>query len=138
MKSQSEFNDILHCFFIDIGVPVSLVMDGYMAQKNNKTKKLFHQVGMTLRILEVGTPWVNHAELNTKHFKEADRKDPCVTNMPMVLCDYCIERQAQIHNAVPRPIFQNQDMKPHETTVGKQGNISNIYVTLGGTIGYTI
>ena len=45
MKSQSEFNDTLHCFSKDIGVPVSLVMNNHMSQKNNKTKKLCHQVG---------------------------------------------------------------------------------------------
>ena len=39
MKSQLEFNDTLHCFYKEIGVLVSLVMDIHMFWKNNKTKK---------------------------------------------------------------------------------------------------
>ena len=87
MKSQSEFNDTLHCFSKDIGVPVSLVMNNHMAQKNNKTKKLCHQVGKTLHILEVGTPWANHAKIYISPFKEPVRRDLLVTNSPMVLRD---------------------------------------------------
>ena len=85
MKSQSEFNDTLHYFCKEMGVLVSLVMDGHMSQKNNKTKKFCHQVGMTLHILEAGTPWANHAELHISIFKEVVRRNPCMTNALMVL-----------------------------------------------------
>ena len=37
-----------------------------------------------------------------------------------------MERQAIIHNALPRPLFQNQGATPHEATFGQQGGISNI------------
>ena len=101
-------------------------MDGHMAQKNNPTNKFCHQVGTTLRILEAGTPWAKCDELYIGLFKEAVRRYLSMTDVPMVLWDYCMERQDWIHNAISRPIFQNQGMILHEATFGKQGNISNI------------
>ena len=50
-----------------------------------------------------------------------------VSNSPMVLWDYAIERRALIlHNAVPRPLFQNNGLTPHAATFGVEGDISNI------------
>ena len=119
-------NPMTHFFFKEIGVPVSLVLDGHMDQNNNNTNKLCHQVGTTLRILEAGTLWANQAELYIRIFKEYVRRDLRMTNTPMVLWDYCMDRWSRIHNAVPHPLFQNQEMTPHEATFGKQGDISNI------------
>ena len=85
INSQSGFNDTLHCFFKEIVVPVYLAMDDHMAQKNNKTEKLCHKVVSTLRILEVGTPWANHAELYIGLFKEYIHRDLRMTNAPIVL-----------------------------------------------------
>ena len=48
-----------------------------------------------------------------------------------------MERQDQIHNAVQRPLLQNQEMTPHEYNFGKMV-IFLIYTTLDGTRGYTI
>ena len=97
-----------------------------MAQNNNQTKKFCHRVGMTICILEERTPWSNPAKLYIGLFKESVRRDLRMTDAPMVLWDYCMERRYQIHNAVPRTLFQNQEMNPHEVTFGKQGDISNI------------
>ena len=48
------------------------------------------------------------------------------SNSPMVLWDYAIERRALIHNVVPRPLFQNSGLTPHESTFGVQGDISKL------------
>ena len=101
-------------------------MYDHLDQNNNKTKKFCHQVGTTLRILEAGAQWANHAELYIELFKEAVRRDLRMANVPMVLWDYCMEHQAQIHNAFSNPLLQNKEMNPHEATFGAQGNISNI------------
>ena len=87
MNSQSEFNDTLHFVFREIGVIFSLVMDDHMAPKQNKKKKVFHQVGKTLRILEEGTPWENCIEIYISLFKEDVYRDLCVTDAPMMLWD---------------------------------------------------
>lgn len=126
MTSQAEFNEALHCFCKEIGVPATLVMDGHMAQKNKATKKFCNQVGTSLRILEENTPWANRAELYIGLLKEAVRRDLRVSNAPMRLWDYCMERRANIHNVVPRPLFQNQGLTPHEATLGEQADISNL------------
>ena len=49
-----------------------------------------------------------------------------MADSPMVLWDYCMERRALIHNAIPRPLFQANGLSSHETTFGSQADISNI------------
>ena len=61
-----------------------------MAQKNNRKNKFWHQVGITLRILEAGTLWANCAELYVGLFKESVCRDLRMTNVPMVLWYYCM------------------------------------------------
>ena len=75
MKTQSEFQDALHWFCKQVGVPIILVVDGHKAQTSNKTKQFCLQVGTTLRVLERGTPWANRAELYIGLLKEAVCKD---------------------------------------------------------------
>ena len=126
MKSQSEFEDALHWFCKEVGVPVDLVMDGHKSiSENLKVKRFAHQVGLTLKVLERNTPWANRAELYIRLLKEAVRKDLRATDAPMRLWDYALERRALIHNLVPRPLFQN-DRPPHEATFGAPGDISRL------------
>jgi hypothetical protein len=101
-------------------------MDAHKAQQNNATRRFCHQVGTIMRVLEEGTPWANRAELYIGLLKEAVRQDLRQSNAPIVLWDYCLERRAGIHNAIPRPLFQNNGATPHEATFGEQGDISNI------------
>ena len=126
MKSQEEFTTALHWFCKQVGVPSSLVADGHRSQTSSSVKRFCHQVGTTLRVLETGSPWANRAELYIGLLKEAVRKDMRESNSPMVLWDYAIERRARIHNAIPRPLFQNNGLSPHAATFGAQGDISNI------------
>ena len=127
MKSQEEFPNALHCFCKEVGVPITMVMDGHSAQSNPAIKRFSNQVGMTLRVLERATPWANRAELYIGLLKEAVRKDMRATNSPMTLWDYAIERRALIHNVIPRPLFQSQGKTPTECTLGISSDISNIY-----------
>ena len=126
MKSQEEFQTALHWFCKQVGVPSSLVADGHRSQTSSSVKRFCHQVGTTLRVLERGSPWANRAELYIGLLKEAVRKDMRESHSPMVLWDYAIERRARIHNAVPRPLFQNNGLSPHAATFGSQGDISSI------------
>ena len=127
MQSQEEFTTALHWFCKQVGVPSTLIADGHKSQTSSSSvKRLCHQVGTTLRVLETGSPWANRAELYIGLLKEAVRKDMRESNSPMVLWDYAIERRARIHDAVPRPLFQNNGLSPHSATFGTQGDISNI------------
>ena len=75
MKSQTEFQDTLHWFCKQVGVPVTLVVDGHKSQTSNSVKRFFDQVGLTLKTLETETPWANCAELYIGLLKEAVQKD---------------------------------------------------------------
>ena len=109
-------------------------MDVHIAQNNNKTNKFCHQIETAICTLEAGTPWANCYKLYIGLFKEDFHRDLHMTKASMVLWNYCMKRQAQIHNAVPNSLFYNQEMNPHLANRA----ISQIYVTLGGTSGYTI
>ena len=126
MTSQQEFQTALHWFCKQIGVPTDLIIDGHKAQKQVSVKRFSDQVGMTLRVLERGTPWSNRAELYIGLMKEAVRKDMRASHSPMVLWDYCLERRALIHNTIPRPLFQLNGLTPHEATLGAPADISNL------------
>ena len=126
MKSKSEFYDALHMFCKEVGVPQSLVVDPSGEQTSNKVKKLCHQVGTTLRILEESTQWANRAELYIGLFKEAIRKDMREANSPLVFWDYCAYRRSIIHNLTPRNLFQLQGETPILATLGEQGDISTV------------
>ena len=71
-------------------------------------RQLCDQVDTTLQVLETGTPRVIRVELYIGFLKEAVRRDMCQSNSPMSLWCYCIEQRANIHNAIPRPLFQEQ------------------------------
>ena len=73
MKSQTEFQTALHWFCKQIGVPVDLIVDGHKSQTSNEVRRFYNQVGTTLKILEVDTPWANRAELYIGLLKEAVR-----------------------------------------------------------------
>jgi hypothetical protein len=126
MRSQSEFNQALHWFCKEVGVPNTMVMDGHSAQVNLKTRRFCNEIGTIMRVLERGTPWSNRAELYIGLLKEAVRRDLRRSDSPMRLWDYCMERRALIHNAIPRKLFQANGLSPHEITHGSQGDISNL------------
>ena len=126
LKRKGDFHKALKLFCKDVGVPQKLVCDPSGEQTSNKVRDFCHQVGTTLRILEESTQWANRAELYIGIFKEAVRSDLRRTNSPMSLWDYCAERQALIHNVLPKSLFQLNGSNPTAVTLGLQPDISNI------------
>ena len=126
MRHQRDFQDALHLFCKEIGVPTTLVADSHPSQTSKEVRRFCDQVGTTLRQLEKSTQWANRAELYIGLLKEAVRKDMRQSNAPMVLWDFCIQRRARIHNVTPRPLFQNDGLNPHSATFGNQADISNL------------
>ena len=115
MQSQKEFQTALHWFCKQVGVPVSIVVDGHLSQASPTVRLFCDQVGTTLRVLDTVTPWANRAELYIGLLKEAVRRDMRQSNSPMTLWCYCIERIEKIQNAIPRPLFKGQCRSPHFT-----------------------
>ena len=87
MRSQTWFNDALHWFCKETGVPHTLIMDGHAAESNLSTSRLCQKVGTTINILEVGTHWANRAELYIGLFKASVIKELIKSDAPMVLWD---------------------------------------------------
>ena len=82
-------------FCKEVGVPQSLLVDPSGDRSSNKVKKLYHQVGtslriISLRIIEEPPKWANRANLYIGLFKEAIRKDMREANIPLVFWDYTV------------------------------------------------
>ena len=93
---------------------VDVILDGLSTQTKFYVKLFYDQVGATLKTLERAIPWENRIEPCIRLLKEGLRKDMRESNSPMFLWDYEIDLRALIHNAVPLPLFQDQDKTPHE------------------------
>ena len=83
-------------------------------------------IGTTLKVIEEETQHTNQAELLVGMFKEAMRKDLSESNLPIVLWDYCMQRQALIYNCTAKKLFQLNGTNPYTATLGDQADISNL------------
>ena len=126
MESKSDFDQALHLFCKEVGVPKTLVVDPSGEQTSRAVRRFCNQIGTTLRILEESTQWANRAELYIGLLKRAIRRDLRQSNCPMVLWDYCAQRRALIHNLTPRNLFQLEKQSPYQFTFGVQGDISRL------------
>ena len=50
----------------------------------------------------------------------------CETNSPMILWDYCVERQARINNLTAKDNFKLHGTTPHTATMAEEGDISSL------------
>ena len=105
MEKKSYFQDCLHLFCKEVGVPEVIVVDASGEQTSKPVRRFCIQVGTTLRLLEEKTQWANRAELYIGLLKEAIRRDLRSSSCPMVLWNYCAQRHALIHNLTPRDLF---------------------------------
>ena len=113
-------------FAKEIGAPTSIIADMSGEQMSHYVWKFCDDIGTTLRALEEGTPWSNKAELYIGLLKETDRKDMRETNSPMILWDYCVERQPRINNLTAKDNFKLHGTTPHTATMAEEGDISSL------------
>ena len=66
-------------------------MDPSGEQSSNRSKKLFHDMGMDVRYLEESTQWTNLSENYIGILKEAIHQDLLESNAPLVIWNYCAE-----------------------------------------------
>jgi hypothetical protein len=92
-------------FAKDVGAPDIHICDPHPTQKQRKVKEFCTQIGTTLKVLEAQTQWANRAELYIGLIKEATRKDMRASGLPLVLWDYCMERQALIYQVMAKYLF---------------------------------
>ena len=113
-------------FAKEIGAPTSIIADMSGEQMSHDIWKFCNDIGTTLRALEEGTPWSNKAELYIGLLKEAVQKDMRESNSPMILWDYCVERQARINNLTAKDNFKLHGTMPHTATMAEEGDISSL------------
>ena len=94
MKRKSNFQDCVHLFCKEVGVPEILVVDPLGAQTSKSVRRISIQVGTTLRLLEENIQRANWAKLYVGLLKEAIGRDLKESRCPMVLWDYCAQRRA--------------------------------------------
>ena len=126
MRRKSEVLQALKKFTKEIGAPTSIIADMSGKQMSHNVRKFCNDIGTTLCALEEGTPCSNKAELYIGLLKEAVRKDMCKTISPMILWDYCIERQARIYNLMAKDNFKLHGTTLHTATMAEVGDISSL------------
>jgi hypothetical protein len=126
MKKQQEVHLVVKQFTKEVGAPEVLVCDPHPAQIKQEVHKFCTQIGMTLKVLEAETQWVNRAKLYIGFMKEATRKDMRSSGSPLVLWDYCIERWALIFQITAKKLFQLNGTNPHTSTFVTEADISHI------------
>ena len=95
-------------------------------QTSVEVKQFCNTISTTLQALEEGTPWANKAELNIKLTKEAVQKDMRVANSLLPFWNYCLECRAWIYNLMACDNLKIRGTNPHTTTLGVEGDISNL------------
>ena len=105
MKGGSQLCDAYKRFFKEIGVPSCMICDSAPNQIQGETRKLYNICSCTIKSLEKGTSSSNRAECYVGIVKSNVKKDLKMTNSPLVLWDYCVERRCKILSASARDIY---------------------------------
>ena len=127
MKGGSQLCDAYKRFFKEIGVPSCMICDSAPNQIQGETRKLYNICSCTIKSLEKGTPSSNRAECYVGIVKSNVKKDLKMTNSPLVLWDYCVERRCKILSASTRYIYIYllDGMVPYTKMTGQPYDISN-------------
>ena len=80
-----DFRNCLHLFCKEVGVPEILVVDPSGEKTSKPVRRLYIQVGTTLKLLEESTLWANRAELSVGLLKVSIRQDLRKSHCPMIL-----------------------------------------------------
>ena len=124
MQKENQVFHAVKQFAKVIGAPDAIICDAAKVHKSEAVRKFCNEIGTTLRILEVNTPWANKAELYVGIIKEAVRKDMKESNCPLAFWDYCMERRARINNLTAKDIFSLHGGNAHTSLTGEEGDIS--------------
>ena len=126
MKGGSQLCDAYKKFFKEIGVPPCIICDLAPNQIQGEARKLCNLCSCTIKSLEKGTPSSNRAECYVGIVKSNVKKDLKMTNFPLVLWDYCVERRCKILSVSTRDIYLLDGMVPYTKMTGQHYDISNL------------
>ena len=126
MKLKYEVPLALKSFFKTVGVPPKIICDGAPEQIKGESRRLCNKVDTEIIQLERGTPWANRAEGYVGITKSETKTDLKISNCPMVLWCYAVERRANILSASTRNIYELYGQVPQSKISGQQTDISSL------------
>ena len=112
--------------FKEIGVPPCIICDSAPNQIQGEARKLCNLCSCTIKSLEKGTPSSNRAECCVGLVKSNVKKNLKMTNSPLVLWNYCVERRCKILSASTRDIYLLDGMVPYTKMTVQPYDISNL------------
>ena len=127
MKGGSQLCNAYSKFFKDIGVPPWMICDSSPNQIQGETRKLCSLCSYTVKSLEKGIPSSNRAEYYVDIVKSNVKKYLRLSNSPLVLWDYCVERCCKILSTSARDIYLLEGMVPYTKMTSQPYDISNLY-----------
>ena len=124
MATKSEAPRALHRFFLEVGLPNSILTDGALELKKSEWVKLCRRNEVTQKTTEPYCPWQNFAEPNGGAIKRAVRRLMRTTNTPVRLWDYCWEYLCAIKRFTATSNIHLDNKTPHEKIHGNMPNIT--------------
>ena len=124
LETKSQAYDALHKFFLEVGLPNSLLTDGALELRKANWGKLCYKHKVTQKSTEPHCPWQNFAEPNGGAIKRAVRRLLRTTNSPVRLWDYCWEYYCAIKCFSATNNIHLQGKTPYEKIHGSMPNIT--------------
>ena len=87
---------------------------------------LCNKSGCQIYQLKKGTPAANIAERYIKMLKDESKKDMVISDCPLVLWDFCVERRAKIINLVAQKNPYLEGNVPETKMTGQPHDISSL------------
>ena len=124
LQTKSEASHALRRFFLEVGLPTSILTDGALELKKSEWGKLCRKNEVTQKATEPYCPWQNFAEPNGGAIKRAVRHIMRRTNTPVRLWDYCWEYLCALKRFTVTSNIHLDNKTPHEKIHGNMPNIT--------------
>ena len=123
MKLKSEAHHALSLLHSHDGVPNIMVMDNVQEQVKGDFQKKNHDVSTHVKQTEPHSQWMNAAEGKIREFKKVQGCGMVQEQLPTVLWDHCLERQAHIRSLTAHDIFGLSGQVPETLVSGETADI---------------
>ena len=124
MQRKGQAHEALDKFFLEVGLPGSLLTDGAKELTKSTWGKLCTKNKVPQRTTEPHCPWQNFAEPNGGAIKRAVRYLLRKTNTPVRLWDYCWEYYCGLKRITVTPNLHLEGLTPHQKIHGTAPNIT--------------
>ena len=124
MERKGQAHEALNKFFLEVGLPGSLLTDGAKELTKSAWGKSCTKNKVPQRTTEPHCPWQNFAEPNGGAIKRVVRHLLRKTNTPVRLWDYCWEYYCGLKRMTVTNNIHLEGMTPHQKIHGSPPNIT--------------